>query len=500
MGFSKPLLLQPLKRVGISLLPTFIQPLLDPSQQSCLGKISPTSYLDGLRGIAALFVYIYHVEGKYLPTILPAYGLPLSQDQTPYPSSPLQLPGIRLIFSGHPMVHIFFVISGYALSLKSLKQLRANEHAAVLSTVSSALFRRAMRLFLPVLGSTFIGQILLWIDLRPGGSTTFAAQMGVWWTELKQILDFWWPDQRVLIHPDPHLWTIPIEMANSVILFAVLIALSRCKVQVRMALVAAIILVAMRAGQWVVSEFLMGMWLAELGLIQQGWETQSSWSETHQVNTDGEDEVLLREEGAEDKEGVLQPGYSPRQQTRFRQLKQLRRIVNITLKVVCTLSLIPTIWLAGWPQDYAEQDPGFNWIIRHTGSAYNMQANRIWLPWFGLVAFFIIFACQQLKFLQAIFTTPAVRYLGKISYSMYLIHWSVLESMAPRLFPPVLRWATGLSGGNIGGWGVTLVFLLTLAFITPVLIWVADLFCVFIDDNSVAFAKWVEGKCKREDL
>lgn len=428
---------------------------------------------------------------------MPSYGLPLSADGTRARSSFLQLPILRVAFSGRPMVHIFFIISGYALSLKSLKQIRANENAALLGTVSSALFRRGIRLFLPLVASTFIGALLLQLNLRPGGKPTISAQMWEWYSELSIIFNFWYPDGRAFITLDPHRWTIPIEMSNSVVLFAVPIALARCRVAMRMLLLVGSILVCMRVGQWVASEFLMGMFFAKLGLIQAALNQYLSSPDTTALGLGGgvESASLLGEGGIELKVEEDTESSPPRWQIRRRRLKEAKRIGSIVLKGLCLLNLIPALWLAGWPEVHAEQDTGFAWIMAHTGPPYNNDFERTQFPWFGLAAFLIVFACQQNPFLQSFLTTPGVRYLGKISYSMYLMHWSVLECMSPRIFPPVWRWVESMSGDGVGPWGVTLVWFLTVLAQTPVVIWAGDLFCTFVDGNCVAFAKWVEGKC-----
>jgi hypothetical protein len=94
-----------LKRTFLALLPSFIQHRIDTSLSRPTRRILSTSYLDGLRGLAALFVFWYHVDGKYLNTLMPSYGPPLSADSTRARSSFLQLPILRVAFSGRPMVH-----------------------------------------------------------------------------------------------------------------------------------------------------------------------------------------------------------------------------------------------------------------------------------------------------------------------------------------------------------------------------------------------------------
>lgn len=90
-----------------------------------------------------------------------AYG----EGDGPENRSVLQLPFVRLLYAGAPMVSIFFVVSAYALSIKPISQMRSGAHADLLRTLSSAAFRRFFRLFLPCFCSTFLVLILVQLGL-----------------------------------------------------------------------------------------------------------------------------------------------------------------------------------------------------------------------------------------------------------------------------------------------------------------------------------------------
>src|SRR4051794_14591073 len=109
---AKRTLLKTLLRL---LLPSFIADVVFPEHKPTW-RLHPTSYLDGLRGIASVIVFFCHFTEEIYPPLTPTYGL--NPDQ---PSAWIQLPFARLIFSGRPMVHIFFVISGFVLSYKPIK-------------------------------------------------------------------------------------------------------------------------------------------------------------------------------------------------------------------------------------------------------------------------------------------------------------------------------------------------------------------------------------------
>jgi hypothetical protein len=112
-------------------VPAILSPILHTLKPSFLGRhapaakprrLHPTSYLDGLRGVAALFVVFAHYEATYFPFLNPAWhasddntgGVPSRNNHV------LQFPILRTIYSSRFMVAIFFVISGHVLSQKAI--------------------------------------------------------------------------------------------------------------------------------------------------------------------------------------------------------------------------------------------------------------------------------------------------------------------------------------------------------------------------------------------
>jgi peptidoglycan/LPS O-acetylase OafA/YrhL len=112
-----------LSRMFAPLQPSFLRrasPTAEPR------RLHPTSYLDGLRGVAALFVVFAHYEATNFPSLNPPWhGVDSSNETTqgvepPKNDNLLQLPIVRAIYTGPFMVSIFFVISGHVLSQKAL--------------------------------------------------------------------------------------------------------------------------------------------------------------------------------------------------------------------------------------------------------------------------------------------------------------------------------------------------------------------------------------------
>lgn len=104
---SKSSLSQTAKRLLIFLLPTFLQHHFCPPSPKSLSKLHPTAWLDGMRGFAALMVFLYHLSYS-THDVYTAY-IPSHKDF-------LRLPLIRSFYNGNFMVSIFFVVSGFALS------------------------------------------------------------------------------------------------------------------------------------------------------------------------------------------------------------------------------------------------------------------------------------------------------------------------------------------------------------------------------------------------
>jgi peptidoglycan/LPS O-acetylase OafA/YrhL len=70
-----------------------------------------------------LSVFGYHYTDYNWKSFLPAYNY----NPAYVGSSVLQLPYVRIIHNGLPMVHIFFVISGFVLALRPLEALCGRE-------------------------------------------------------------------------------------------------------------------------------------------------------------------------------------------------------------------------------------------------------------------------------------------------------------------------------------------------------------------------------------
>ncbi len=94
------------------LLPVYLQKATSHDSPSHKKAAPRLSFLDGVRGYASLTVFVSHFFEPFEPAKRFGYGFGETNNRF------LQLPIVRLLYSGVPMVALFFIISGYALSYK----------------------------------------------------------------------------------------------------------------------------------------------------------------------------------------------------------------------------------------------------------------------------------------------------------------------------------------------------------------------------------------------
>jgi peptidoglycan/LPS O-acetylase OafA/YrhL len=127
-------------------------------------------YQQGLRGIAGVLVVFHHLRCGFAPD----YNLPPS----PGAHIPIfQLPYLRLLITGGNFcVAIFFILSGFVCSIKSLRRGRAEDKDGARNVASDSIVRRAVRLIVPPTIATFVS----WVCSQTG-AYTLAYDYGSWW-------------------------------------------------------------------------------------------------------------------------------------------------------------------------------------------------------------------------------------------------------------------------------------------------------------------------------
>lgn len=278
--------------VLLFLLPSFVTAYFRRGKPSTRPRtIRPTAYLDGVRGVAAFFVFCSHWSGGW--TLQPQWGygsLPYDYDPANGPPAVpnnlfIQLPFVRVIITGRACVTVFFVISGYVLSIKPLSTIYKGQYDKVYEGLAGAVFRRFLRLWMPILVITFGIAVLRQIplplpfrDTSTGLSTVqhipgFFNQLHHWFWNMATFINPWRPDcglsrDSVCAAPSYNgvLWTIPPEIKYSMAVFMFLLAFTKARRWIHVSVVSFVMLWQLHHGQPDLALFLCGMLLAELSL------------------------------------------------------------------------------------------------------------------------------------------------------------------------------------------------------------------------------------------
>lgn len=450
------------------LLPSFIvEPLRNYSSSSRPTPpkpLGPTAWLDGLRGVAALIVWVFHwCLLWFTKAYNDVYGSPGSANYI------FQLPFIRTLTSGVASVAVFFLISGYVITIKTLSLIYKGgpqNNERILSTLCGSVFRRPFRLFVPAVVTTFLiaAADSLFGTLQhspaipqvPEGS----SRMAHWYSETMKMMNiFNLHKHRYNIHMpvyNHHLWTIPIELKNSILLFVLLLAFSKVKRWVHLLGVFGVgWILLFTQGDIDAAMFLAGLILAEMTLIfppdgRRGHtNTTSACNASTNLENSRQSTLLSQTSGR---------GY------------WMRHLITITAALL-------GFHLMGYPMApiraggyktisdwtprpfYAEEGSvplghtvwsvDLGAILFFTASMYSaplylpphlskwVPSSKQWLQGRrqdnnGRVALLAEPPVRDTPFLQIPYTTRFAQYLGWVSYSLYLCHGPVMGAFGLR--------------------------------------------------------------------
>ncbi|KAH9215729.1 acyltransferase family-domain-containing protein [Leptodontidium sp. 2 PMI_412] len=455
--YGEYLTLLRLRKLGVFLLPSFITQNSGTSpdgEKTQVAKKRDTDYLDGLRGVAAFIVVTQHFINRPYPSF--QYGFASADEHWHF----LQLPYLRLIYSGGVMVAVFFVISGFALSSKGIQLIRS-QSPSVFRALASTTFRRSVRLWLPSLTVSFFAFILQRMGIlvdhpQHRANTSWTTEIESYIGYVKDLVDVYtWKQSKGFYNP--HLWTIPVEFRCSMIIFLCLLGLSRTRTMVRIAVEVLIIVHASWNDRWDVMCFVGGLIIAEQHYARKAKAALMSipLGDTDQTSS------------------LEHPGQSR------------------SKKMFYFATLAMGMFIGSYPYHGGCDTPGFQWfckVDRHQPSRSN------WRYTSAYGAFLTVISISNLPSTQTVFTTPLASYLGKISYAFYLTHGLVMRVVVKPVMIKLL--AATVKGPEIwyhGAVALSGVLLLTVAIPIADLVWRA------IDIPSVELAKWLENKCAYEE-
>ncbi|KAJ6439366.1 acyltransferase [Purpureocillium lavendulum] len=425
--------------------------------------VRPTAYLDGLRGFAALIVYFHHhqlwVHDRRNQNVVleNAFGYEGKYYLAAFP-------GIRLLFTGgHFAVSIFFVLSGYVLSIKPWQLVDAGDMVALGDHLASAFFRRWIRLFLPPIIVMVLYATSWHIfafppeDFHPQGS--WRSEMWTLYAEFKNF-SFLYRDGGIpWLSYNLHLWSIPVEMKGSMVLYASVVAFSRSTVKARVwCLVALAGYFLYIADGWYCAMFVAGMLLSYLDLL---------------ARTDRLPQILSQ----------LQP---------------------YKTFIFCHL-FAASLYLGGIPcenGDVAQLNRNRGWYYL----SYLKPQAVFDYKWFYLfwAANFLVASVGHIRLIKRFFETRFCQYLGRVSFALYLVHGPVLSTVGNRLYHRIgltaqdqqssLPWAKKVTLSSAGPLGLEATLLLAQVVLLPATFCLADLVTRAFDTPSVRFSQWLYRK------
>ena len=496
---NQPSISHLLHRTALFLLPSFLHPPPNPPtprppppypflptpRTITTPASNPTAYLDGIRGLAALHVFFCHLLYTSF-AIAPGYGAGGAHRHV------FLLPFLRLLFSGPPMVCVFFVVSGYALSLKPLRLAHQKQWARWGEAVGSLVFRRAIRLYLPTAVSTAVVVVLVrvrmyeWtrgfaegegglvrnvLETHYGRANSTAEQVGEWAGAMVGFVHVWdWEPFGGSTRIDVHLWTIPVEFRCSMMVFLTLVGTARLGRGWRGCVVGGLVAFAYVSQRWEMVLFYAGMALAEVDVARGAHERGKG-----EGGGDGMAAGGLPAPGIMSAPSSRSSSPSSSPPARRRAAKQYGW---------AALSVVG-LYFMSQPDERGAETPGWVFLTSLIPAWWNDE-HRYWQ---SIGAALFVLAVSRSPGWQRFFTLGVVQYFGRISYALYLMHGPVMHTVGYA----IERWAWGVTGSE--GRAYEAGFALACVFAVPIVIWVSDVFWRAVDAPVVRFARWFEAQC-----
>lgn len=458
------LVIRTLKRLLIGLLPSFIVTWLwqIPSRKVLPAESRSTDYVEGLRGFAAFTVVHKHLIQMLSTSAGIGWGHPGLHREL------YKLPFIRII-SGDAAISLFFIVSGYVLSISPILAMRKRpkEPEVFFRKLASSVVRRPVRLYIPVWTACFIVFLLVrlrYFEYLFALEDRYFVHFGGWvrpsieWPPrlpsiLAQFGDMLEKDANLLAnfedwrtHPwtsnyDSPAWTMTMSFRASIILY---ITHATVYFMERMARNTVLCI------------------LISFGLFVQAYEYPLYWM------------GCLLAESSPLIGALATPALS---------VKDIDPKPQKLADAFAVATLITGLWLSSYPGWGAGETPGYEFLSRISPWPSPIDF-RFWTAIGGAL---VIFSLDRLAIVRRVFMLPALRYLGQISFSFWLMHLWIVHSIGLMAF----HYAWSITGrkneaSNLIG------FLAGYSIMWAAIIWVSDIFYRVVDLKASRVAQKME--------
>lgn len=252
-------------------------------------------------------------------------------------------------------------------------------------------------------------------------------------------------------------WTIPVEIRGSMKVYLTLLGLSNTREMVRMIIIGLLCVRSWWNGTPVFMAFFAGVLFAELNASESHKQQEIQPHVSHSYRDHRE---LSSYETGLDRLSTL--------------LKYLVFVAGICLLCLPT----PIRTGANFPADwfFLDLSPPLPWWDTET----------TWRTWHTFGAILVVGSMRILPRLRAPFESRAAQFLGRISFSLYLCHQTVLRIM----LNPGLHWTsscfTGVSDDDFLAW------ILTMPLVAGTLLLISVHMADAVDQKSIALGLYIE--------
>ncbi|KAL4805107.1 acyltransferase 3 [Aspergillus unguis] len=339
-------------------------------------------WIDGLKGLAAFLVCLNHYFRGEITTPERSFW----DDPPELNRHWFQLPPFRLLWACVANVSLFMVLSGYSICLSLFHLRDSGRTVDFLLRIRSAVWRRVVRLYLPVVIIGVISQTAFFVGLYdwPGIPEDLGGIMP--WQDPGAHIQYLGRtiagsmhifDYRFTHVLNTQLWTMPHDLRGSYAVYLAVLGLSAWRRPVRLAVLAATITYFVWYGSWCIFSFMAGVAIAEL-TVSSDWKRHYSLGSKNPL-------ILL----------------------------------SFTTGVYL---LCLNIENNHFPPEYAFLEP----VQTSHWTAYSAIAN-VESCWHTIGASLLVFAIASSAPLQRPFLTTPLQYLGKLHFPIYLVHQLVFR-------------------------------------------------------------------------